>query len=151
MTGPAHEPAHARYWRVSRDGDPAALRLYLRHYSCRHYRDGRTRKLFVGPGEKLVLLTRNADALFAWRKFRSRDGQHGVNAAVFRNEGLIQSSLLIRDAMSIAWRRWPGARLYTYVNAAHLRSTNPGYCFRKADGRKCGTTKGGLLVLEALP
>src|SRR6266550_4228184 len=83
-------------WIRIRDGDPRALALYERHYSCRKYGDGRRRRLFVGPGEKTVLLTESGDALFAWRRFLSRVRQHGVNAAVFRNEGVLLSSLLIR-------------------------------------------------------
>jgi hypothetical protein len=63
--------------------------LYDRHYSKYHYADGRRPKLFVGPGEKMVLLTTDHLALFAWRKFRSMDGQQGVNCAIFRNEGPI--------------------------------------------------------------
>src|SRR5690349_16946424 len=86
------------YWHLTRDGDPRGMRLYLRHYSARTYRDGRARRLFVGPGEKLVLITRRGDAVFAWRRFRSRNKQDGVNAAVFRNESQYRSSDLIREA-----------------------------------------------------
>jgi hypothetical protein len=82
----------------------------------------------------------------------SKDQRGGVNCAIFRNEGAGQSSLLIRAAMEIAWHRWPGARLYTYVNPRRVRSANPGYCFKAAGWRLCGITKTRrLLVLEALP
>jgi DNA modification methylase len=103
----------------------------------------------VGPGEKLVLLTPRRDALFVWRKFIDDSGQQGVNCAVFRNEGPTLSSHLITEAMGIAWRRWPGARLYTYVDAGKIRSSHPGYCFRMAGWTRAGTSKGGLVVLEA--
>jgi len=138
-------------WQVSRDGDPRGLALYQRHYSARRYADGRPRRLFVGPGEKLVLITPEADALLVWRKFRSRSGERGVNCAAFRNEGTGKSSALIREAVRIAWERWPGERLYTYVNPAKIESPNPGYCFKRAGWRSCGKTRSGLLVLEALP
>jgi len=46
--------------------------------------------------------------------------------------------------------KWPGERLYTYVNSHKIRSTNPGYCFLRAGWRKCGMTKGGLIILEKL-
>jgi hypothetical protein len=29
-----------------------------------------------------------------------------------------------------------------------VRSTNPGFCFLVAGWRRCGRTKGGLLILE---
>jgi hypothetical protein len=138
-------------WLGVKDGDRRALALYLRHYSARHYADGRPRSLFVGPGEKMVLLTPECDALFVWRKFISLDGQLGINCAVFRNEGPRLSSELIRSAMCLAWRRWPGERLYTYVNPRAVKSPNPGYCFKIAGWRKCGVTASGLVILEALP
>jgi hypothetical protein len=135
-------------WYQVKDGNPVALSIYKRHYSARHYADGRERKLFCGPGEKIVLLTLDRKALFVWRKFIDDSGQQGVNCAVFRNEGKFLSSSLIKEAVSICRRRWPKERLYTYVNAKKIKSTNPGYCFQKAGWTKCGKTKGGLLILE---
>lgn len=140
-----------RYWFMTKDADPAALAIYLRHYSRRNYSDGRQPKQFVGPVQKMVLLTADGDALFVWRKFISDDGQDGVNCAVFRNEGPIRASVLIEDAVAVAGTRWPTERLYTYVNPRKIRSTNPGYCFLQAGWRKCGTTKGGLIILETIP
>ena len=134
------------------DGNDAARSLYDRHYSRKFYADGRTPKLFVGPGEKLVLVTPAWDALFVWRKFKSADRQTGVNCAVFRNESPRLSSDLILEACAIAWDRWSNERLYTYVNPRKIRSTNPGYCFIKASFRKCGVTKvNKLVILERLP
>lgn len=92
-------------WILVRDGDARARALYLRHYSARHYQDGRHPKLFVGPGEKMVLLTPTCDALFVWRKFISDAGQQGVNCAVFRNEGETLSSELIIEAQAGVWLR----------------------------------------------
>jgi hypothetical protein len=139
-------------WTMVLDGNPAARAIFDRHYSRRHYRDGRKPKLFVGPGEKMVLLSTCGRALFVWRKFISDDGQEGVNCAVFRNESHHLSSDLIRSAMAIAWSRWPGQRLYTYVNPSKIRSTNPGACFKAAGWSVCGVTKRKrLVVLEKLP
>lgn len=139
------------HWRVCKDGDPAGIELYERHYSCYQYKDGRDRKLFIGPGFKIVLITEDCDALFAWRKFISDDDQDGVNCAVFRNESSILSSQLILEAERVAWCRWPGDRLYTYVSATAVNSTNPGFCFQKAGWTKCGKSKSGLLVFEKRP
>jgi hypothetical protein len=137
-----------KYWHSVKDGDPEAAALYLRHYSCRNYRDGRRRVLFCGPGEKLILLTEKKDALFVWRKFIDGSGQRGVNCAVFRNESAVLSSLLIKEAAAVAKRRWPRERMYTYVNPGKIKSTNPGYCFMKAGWNYCGETKGGLKIFE---
>lgn len=139
-------------WVATRDGDETALRLFHRHYSYRPYADGRKPKIFVGPGEKMVLLTPCARALFVWRKFISGDGQQGINCAVFRNEGAGRSSDLIRAADQMAWNRWPRDHHYTYVNPRKVVSANPGYCFIMAGWRRCGVTKRRkLLILEALP
>jgi len=135
-------------WRGIRDGNQIALEMYNRHYSAYHYRDGRERKLFCGPGEKMVLLTANNDGLFVWRKFIDASGQQGVNCAVFRNEGTIRSSILIAEAVELARKRWPEERFYTYVNPKKIKSSNPGYCFQKAGWKKCGITKSGLIIFE---
>jgi len=138
-------------WLSVPDGNASARALYARHYSYRRRRDGVTPLLFVGPGWKLILLHATGKALLVWRKFRSMDAQEGVNCAVFRNEGAGRSSNLLRSGMALAWERWPGERLYTYVNARKVASPNPGYCFKCAGWRTWGITKGGLLVLEAYP
>ena len=135
-------------WRICKDGDPAGLALYERHYSCYIYKDGRERKLFCGPGFKIVLLTEAGDALFVWRKFIDASGQKGINCAVFRNESQIRSSDLILEAERVAWCRFPGERLYTYVSKTKVKSSNPGCCFKKSGWIKCGETKGGLLIFE---
>lgn len=139
------------HWYGVLDGDKRALALMRRHYSWREYRDHRSHVLFVGPGSKMVLLLADCRAVFLWRKFISGDGQQGVNCAAFRNESDLLSSTLILEAEQLAWDRWPGERLYTYVNPRKVKSSNPGYCFIKAGWRKCGLTKGGMVILEKLP
>jgi hypothetical protein len=122
--------------------------MYERHYSAYRYADGRKRTLFVGPGEKVVLRTAQADAVWVWRKFHDDSGQQGVNCAVFRNESAHRSSDLIRQADSIADILWPDSRHYTYINPERIASTNPGFCFLKAGWQRCGWTKGGLLIMS---
>jgi len=122
----------------------------LFQHPARRYRDGRRRVLFVGPGEKIVLRTWEGDACFVWRRFRSSNGQAGINCAFFRNESAHHSSELIRQADAIADVVWPGLRHYTYVNPSRIRSTNPGYCFLCAGWTRAGRTQGGLIILERI-
>jgi hypothetical protein len=139
-------------WFVVSKFDPRVVALYSRHYSsskngkraCDWLKSGIT-----SPGESMTLLTLDNCALWVWLKQHYVDsGQVGVNCAVFRNESSLLSSDLILEAEQLAWQRWPGERLYTYVNADAIRSANPGYCFKMAGWRKFGRSKGGLLILE---
>ena len=139
-------------WIGIKDGDPRGIGIFKRHYSARSYRDNRRRTLFVGPGEKMVLLTVTNDALFVWRKFISDDGQEGVNCSIFRNEGPVLSSELVLEAVGLAWKRWPEERLFTYVWDKKIESANPGYCFKMAGWNVCGRNADGrLTILEKLP
>lgn len=153
------------HWLPVKDGDERAFALYKRHYSYHEYRDGRRRHgyrnrfLIMGPGEKEIFITVTCDALIAFRKFIDDSGQEGVNLAIFRNEGAIRSSALLLEAEQLAWRIWPGERLYTYVNPKRIRTgspssgkPNPGKCFVKAGWvRLKETTKDGLVILEKCP
>jgi hypothetical protein len=129
-------------WLEVRDADPRARALFSRHYSKYHYADGRQPAKFIGPGEYICLLTPEADAMFVWKKFLDASGQQGPRL----------SSDLILAAECYAWRRWPGERLYTYINPRKIRSSNPGYCFLRAGWRRCGVTKTRrLIIMEKLP
>jgi hypothetical protein len=152
------------HWLPVRDGDERALALYLDHYSSAKSRGrvpDRTVRgnfaRFVGPGQHLVLLTVGADALFIWRNQRHRkDSERGVECTVFRNaarRSRVLSSLLIREACALAWARWVGARLFTFVDPGQLRSRltgrDPGHCFLMAGWCDTGrVTPRGLRVLE---
>lgn len=149
-------PRVSESWCLTRDGDTHALDLYRRHYSCKRPGDklrGGNYARVAGPGETMVLISTDGRALFVWRREQyRRDAQEGVNCTVFRNEGEQLSSRLIREAMELAWRRWPGERLFTFVNPRKVQSRNPGYCFLCAGWRRVGRTKEKrLLILEALP
>jgi len=131
-------------WIVSRDADPDAQKLADNHYS----RKTRGSKFFCGPGEKLVLMTPDKRALFVWRKNKIRwDGQNGVECSLFRNEGADLSSGLILHAVRLAKKRWPGERLFTYIDPNAIKSTNPGFCFKRAGWHTAGTNKNGKLIL----
>lgn len=137
------------HWLTDRDGAKGLIDLYERHYSCYQYKDGRKRNRCVGPGYRIVLTTLFYDAAFIWRKFKPMDDQTGINCSVFRNESQVKSSVLIAEAMEHAFARWPGERLYTYVNPRAIRSSNPGYCFKLCGWEVCGHTKArDLLILE---
>lgn len=141
-------------WYLTKDGDRSCLELYERHYSCNEYKDGRMRNQFVGPGAHIVLRTGDADAMFVWRQYidDTIPKQEGVECAVFRNEAPWRylSSELVVQADKIADLCWPGERHYTKVNKEAVRSANPGFCFIAAGWRRCGTTKGGLIILERI-
>ena len=135
-------------WMETHDADPVARKIADRHYS----RKTRGATHFCGPGEKLVLITPDEKALFVWRKNKFRkDGQEGVECTIFRNEGAGLSSDLIRKAMELAWKKWPGQRLFTYVNPYAVKSTDPGFCFKRAGWKEVGRSKGGLILLEIKP
>lgn len=135
-------------WWLTKDGDREGLELYETHYSAHHYKDGRKRKLFMGPGEKLVLRTWEGDAYFGWRNFIDDSGQTGINCSYFRNQSPSLSSELIRQADAVADFLWADRRHYTFVDAKAVRSENPGYCFICAGWEKCGVTKSGLWIFE---
>lgn len=137
-------------WVPVRDGDLRALGLFRRHYTYRRTRPRACTRI-VGPGERIVLLTPLCDALFIWRRFRDDSGQTGVNCAAFRNESPRRASDLIREACALAWQKWCGVRLYTYVDPRKVAGSVAGYCFRRAGWRRWGWTQGGLLVLERWP
>ena len=141
------------YWVISRDMNPKAQELADRHYSRK---TPGSKKGFIGPGEKLVLLSPTGDALFTWLRSRADyrgDKIDGVNCTIFRNEGPVLSSKLILEAEKFAHDRWPGLKLFTYVSKAKVKSQNPGWCFMKAGWKPAGENKSGelrLLVKEAL-
>jgi hypothetical protein len=143
------------HWYAVSRVDARARALFRRHYSS--YKNAaahRTSQEFIGPGETLVLITTDSLAMFAWQRCTvpRLDGQEGVCCVVFRNEGPVLSSDLIREACEMAWRRWPGKRLFTYVWDDKVASVNPGYCFKRAGWRACGrNTDGRLTILEIFP
>lgn len=150
------------HWLSSWRSDPRAAALYRRHYSAeKNARTFRRPFNFMGPGETMVLLTSDSDALFAWQRNVGAprlDKQEGVCCSVFRNESPLLSSELIREADALAWSRWPGLRHFTYVwdskvaTSSHPGRNPVGWCFKKAGWRTCGRNADGrLTILEILP
>ena len=137
------------YWIPASPADPILAAMYERHYSCRN--QTRRNMRFIGPGECMVLRTVEYDAMLAWRLSRFRqDGLDGVECTIFRNEGTKLSSALVREAVKWARQRWKFKRLWTFVDPASVRSTNPGACFKHAGWVRTGYTSArGLVELEA--
>ena len=132
-------------WIGIKDGDPRAVALYRRHYSCRDRRIDYGRYGFSGKGESMVLITLHHDALWCWRKVEGE----GIYCSVFRNEGPVLSSNLIREADELARQRWPDVtRHYTHVDGREVRGD--GLCFKAAGWRKLRgrTKKKHLITLE---
>lgn len=138
------------HWTITMNrASPDLVAMYERHYSCHQYADGRIRTQAIAPGQYIAVMTSNKDALFIWQKSKYRaDKQQGINCAVFRNEGVIKSSILIREAMELAWMKWGYQRLFTFVDARKIKSNNPGYCFKLCGWKSAGMTNSGLHVLE---
>lgn len=165
------------HWIGTHDADPRAVALYRRHYSAQARLHKNHKSGFIGPSERMVLITVDCSALFAWRlmlppderisklarpdRRREKRGneptqyfgdQTGLMCTIFRNEGYILSSELILEAECLAWQRWPGIRLFTYVWDSKIASVNPGYCFKKAGWKSCGRNADGRMsILEKLP
>lgn len=138
------------YWVKTTDGNELVYRIFSRHYTYRAWRrrNGKNGKRIAGPGETIILVGKDSKALFVWKKQRySQDGQTGINCAVFRNESCRLSSEILAEAEAIAMQRWPQERMFTYVNAQKIRSTNPGYCFIVNGWKRCGVTKARKLII----
>jgi hypothetical protein len=131
-------------WLEVKDSDPRAVGLYRRHYSCRDPKVDYCRYGFSGKGESMVLLTVDCRALWCWRLVKDE----GVYCSVFRNEGDILSSELIKEADALAWGMWDIDRHFTHVNPRQVNSD--GKCFKAAGWRKLKgrTKKLRLITLE---
>lgn len=145
------------YWLPCSSFDPRIVDLYSRHYSSAFNGKGKAdwlRSGIAGVGETMALLTVDCTAAYIWIRNRAEryDHQTGVNCTFFRNEGDVLSSDLVREADDLAWQRWTDdLRHFTYVSAEHVRhKRDPGRCFLKAGWQRCGTSKGGLVILERL-
>lgn len=149
---PLFQPLYNGHWIITKDGDPDLLPLVQRHYS--HRRGANITKGFVGPGRKIVLRTREADAVFAWLWAKPEYRADRFNCyyrVIFRNESKHLSSLLIAEAVQIATAVWgppPPDGFITYVDPRKVASKNPGFCFLKAGWRKIGRSKKGKVILQ---
>jgi len=145
-------------WIEVLDGNDTVRAIFDRHYSRRRYADGRKPKLFIGPGEKLVLMTADAGAICAWRRERHRfDGQRGIECVIYRRESGDLASTMLAAARACASARFGPDRMFTFVDPRAVTPTmvrgKPvwGFCFYKDGWRFAGLTKKGLHILERGP
>ena len=141
-------PGKEVHWLVSHDMNPRAQKLADKHYSRK---TPGSKKGFVGPGEKLVLLSADGKAVFVWLRSKPElraDGIDGINCTIFRNEGNVLSSRLILEAETFATKKWHGKKLFTYVDRKKVKSVKAGWCFLKAGWKEVGQSKKGLLLFE---
>jgi hypothetical protein len=140
-------------YQIIKDSHPIAYELFSRHYTFKKRKISKNMKKFAGIGETLILLSTSNNVLVVWRKeIYRKDHQEGINCAVFRNESELLSSALIIEACKYAKAKWGNIRLFTFVNGSKIKSTNPGFCFKKAGWRSCGITKRHRLqILELVP
>lgn len=102
------------------------------------------------PGETIVLITPEGDAVWGWWRphpesgLEAMNGLDGWTCSIFRNESARLSSVLVlaaeRALVAETTRRYKDAPeracgpagMLSYVFDAKIRSTNPGYCYKKA-------------------
>lgn len=151
-----HTPfGHRDLWIPVLSTDDRLRGLYMRHYSSEKATMRRgpvasNQLRIVGPGETLCLLTLDGLAGWAWRRSQFRqDGEEGVECAMYRNEGTraaAYGSCLVLGAMWYAQQKWPGVRLFTYVDPKRIQSNNPGYCYLRAGWRRYKKASPGRLI-----
>jgi len=122
-------------WEVVTKFDRRACDLADRHYSRRKIGAPQ----FMPPGETLILYC--SGAVFGWWRphprsgLRAMNGLDGWTCTIFRNESDCLSSDLIleaEEALKRTGRNCGPHGLLTYVYDRKIRSTNPGFCFKKA-------------------
>ena len=153
-------------WSVTNKGNQTCAALADRHYSRRKVGSPQ----FMPPGQTLVLVTPEGDAVWGWWRphpaagIVPMNGLHGWTCTIFRNEGQHRSSSLVLDAERILAEQYPGDcgtdGMLTYVFDRKVSSGNPGYCYkmagwtirgRSADGRKTLLHKPFALAGVPLP
>jgi hypothetical protein len=140
-------------WLITDKGDQDCRRLADRHYS----RQTIGALQFTRNGQNLVFIT--ADLKAVWVTFRPTpgiakrpDGLDAWECALFRNEGPVKSSLLIREAVLLSCALWgeiPQDGFITFIKEAAVATTLKGYCYRRAGWRRVGQAKDGKPMFRA--
>lgn len=160
----AYRDLGCSHWLLSESGkyDRVGCALVRGHYSRRKP----DAPQFMPPGETIVLIARDASAVWGWWRphprsgIRAMNGRDGWTCSVFANHGRVLSSVLVLDAEhalaqltsagELAAPCGPSGML-TYVWRAKVRSSNPGYCYKVAGWRKIGTCARGSKDLLQKP
>lgn len=124
--------------------DFESVRLADEHYSRQKVGTNQ----FMPPGRTIVIRDPEGTVVFGWlsQQFRD-DAECGYNCSIFRNVSARLSSDVILECEQIVFEAWGENRLFTYVDPAHIRSINPGYCFKMAGWKFVRTTADGKHLL----
>jgi hypothetical protein len=142
-------------WHLSHRADRRALPIADRHYN----RQKIGTPQFVPPGRCLVLLTKDADALWvsSWpfAEYVKHEWAGAWMCSCFRNESLHLSSELIRQAVAVTRWKWPlvpPLGMVTFVDPTKVRRKRDfGRCYLRAGFVNVGKTKGDLVALQLSP
>lgn len=139
-------------WQRVTKFDSRACALADRHYSRRKIGSPQ----FMPPGETIVLLSDDEQAVWGWWRphpssgIKAMNGLDGWTCTIFRNESSCQSSKMILEAehylLNLGVTIGPDG-LITYVWDKKVRSENPGCCFKKAGWEKTGRSADGKKTL----
>ena len=140
---------------VTHQYDSRGAKLADQHYS----RQKKGSKKFSPPGRKLVLITEDGKA--AWvtlcpeAQYVHRDYADAWICTIFRNDGDLLSSQLIKEAIAITLWKYgtpPESGMITMVDPKKVQSEIPGYCFKRAKFKHVGFTKRKRLhILQITP
>lgn len=139
-------------WERVNRRDGRARRLADRHYSRQVVGSPQV----GGAGNLIILVRPTGDA--AWITIQQEFSKHAWHGAwvcsIFRNESVVLSSTLIREAVAATRFLWgdpPACGFITFVDAAKTRhKRDPGRCYLRAGFKRAGFTQGGLWVLQML-
>lgn len=143
-------------WQIAHRAHPRCVSLADRHYSRQKIGSPQ----FVPPGRCLVLYaeTEYGEAVWVTSWPFAEYVKHAWAGAwvcsIFRNEGAALASDLILDAVAATRAYYgepPEIGMITFVKPAAIRSTNPGFCFKRAGFRIAGSAKDGKPCLQMLP
>ena len=127
--------------------DAGVRALARRHYST----EASNPDSWWSPAKTLCLTNIDRTILFVWQfpkpEYR-HDKQTGYNCALFRNEDSRLSSSIILEAEQLVIEAWGEGRAFTYVDASRIKSSNAGYCYKKAGWQNIGKSKSGKILLE---
>jgi hypothetical protein len=142
-------------WRLSWRADPATRAIADRHYNRQKIGAAQ----FVPPGRCLVLRTFDGSAAWITSWPIAEYVQHAWAGAfvnsLFRNEGSLRSSDLIRWAVAHTRARWPEVPelgIVSFVDSSKTAPKEvPGWCYRRAGWSHVGFTQAGLYAFQQLP